>query len=149
MAPGPYRAELLRVKAATTVATAAPTELAIAEFLRTGGYDHHLRTLRRVLHENLQRVAAEVAQRFPEGTRISRPAGGFLLWIELPDAVDALELARRCLLKGVSIAPGPVFSATGEYRNCLRLNAGQRWSPSVAQAVQTIADEAHALARSR
>lgn len=147
--PGPYRTELLRVKAATTVATAAPTELAIAEFLRTGGYDHHLRKLRHVLRENVQRVAAEVAQRFPPGTRISQPAGGFLLWIELPDTVDALELSRRCLLKGVSIAPGPVFSATGDYRSCVRLNAGQRWSPQIAQAVQTIADEARALARSR
>ena len=147
--PGPYRTELLRVKAATTVATAAPTELAIAEFLRTGGYDHHLRKLRRVLHENVQRVAAEVAQRFPPATRISRPAGGFLLWIELPETVDALELSRRCQLEGVSIAPGPVFSATGDYRNCIRLNAGLRWSPHIAQAVQTIADEARSLARSR
>ena len=138
----PYRTELLRVKAATTVATAAPTELAIAEFLRSGGYDHHLRKLRRVLHENVQRVAFEVAQRFPAATRISRPAGGFLLWIELPETVDALELSRRCQSKGVSIAPGPVFSATGDYRSCIRLNAGQRWSPHIARAVQTIADEA-------
>ena len=145
--PGSWRAELLRIKAATTVATAAPTELAIAEFLRTGGYDHHLRKLRRVLRENVQRVAAEVADRFPPGTRISQPAGGLLLWIELPDAVDALELTRRCLARGVSIAPGPVFSATGEYRSCIRLNAGQRWSPHIARAVQTIADEARSLAR--
>ena len=147
--PGEYRTELLRVKAATTVATAAPTELAIAEFLRTGGYDHHLRKLRRVLHENVQRVAAEVAERFPPGTMISRPAGGFLLWIELPERVDALELSRRCQLRGVSVAPGPVFSATGEYRSCIRLNAGLQWSPHIAQAVQTIADEARSLARSR
>ena len=147
--PGAYRAELLRVKAATTVATAAPMELAIAEFLRTGGYDGHLRKLRRVLQENVGRIAVEIPARFPMGTRISQPAGGFLLWIELPDSVDALTLAARCQERGTSIAPGPMFSATGEFRSCIRLNAGQRWSPRTAAAVRTIADAAHELAQGR
>ncbi len=85
----------------------------IAEFLRCGGYGHHLRQLRSTLYANLQRVASEIAIRFPPATRISSRAGGFLLWVELPESVDALERYRRCMVREVSLAPGPVFSATG------------------------------------
>ncbi|WP_420125659.1 PLP-dependent aminotransferase family protein [Longimicrobium sp.] len=145
--PGRYHADVLRLKAATTVATPTPTQLAIAEFLRTGGYDHHVRRLKAALQANVERVTAQVAGRFPPGTRISAPAGGFLLWVELPEAVDALELYARCLGRGVSLAPGPVFSATGGNRNLIRLNGGLLWSPRVEQALNVIAHEAQALVR--
>jgi DNA-binding transcriptional MocR family regulator len=142
MIPGRYRSEVMRLKAATTVATALPPQLAIAEFLRVGGYDHHLRQLTSTLHGNLQRMTSETAVRFPPGTRISSPAGGFLLWVELPESVDALELYRRCMAREVSLAPGPVFSATGGNRNFIRLNGGLLWSPQMEQAVDVIAAEA-------
>ena len=142
LVPGRHRARVLRLKAATSVATPVPTQLAIAEFLRSGGYDHHLRKLKAALRENVQRVIAEVARRFPADTRIGEPAGGFLLWVELPPEIDALDLARRTLRRGVSVAPGPVFSATGEHRNCVRLNGGLLWSPRVVRAISVVAEEA-------
>jgi len=142
MIPGRYRADVMRLKAATTVATALPPQLAIAEFLRVGGYDHHLRQLTSTLRGNLQRMTSEVAVRFPPGTRISSPAGGFLLWVELPESVDTLELYRRCMAREVSLAPGPVFSATGGNRNFIRLNGGLLWSPQIEQGVDVIAGEA-------
>lgn len=142
MIPGRYVRDVVRLKAATSVATALPPQLAIAEFLRVGGYDHHVRQLRSTLHANLQRVASELATRFPPGTRISSPAGGFLLWVELPESVDALELYRRCMVREVSLAPGPVFSATGGNRNFIRLNGGLLWSAQIERAVDIIAGEA-------
>ncbi|HEU0012376.1 MAG TPA: PLP-dependent aminotransferase family protein [Longimicrobium sp.] len=140
--PGAYRADVMRLKAATSVATALAPQLAVAELLASGGYDHHLRKLKAALHDNLQRVAAEVVRRFPAGTRISSPAGGFLLWVELPGGVDAVELYRRCLARGVSLAPGPVFSASGGHHSCIRLNGGLLWSPPIDRGLAVIADEA-------
>lgn len=145
--PGPVRNELLRLKAATTVATSMPAQLAVAEFLRAGGYDHHLRRLRVLLQRNVDRVRAEVLARFPAGTRVSSPSGGFLLWIELPEAADAHAVYERCLLRSVSVAPGPIFSAGGAYRHFLRLNAGLLWSDELARALQVVADEVAAAER--
>ena len=142
MIPGRHREGIMRLKAATTVATALPPQLAIAEFLHVGGYDHHLRQLTSAMHANVQRVASEVAMRFPAGTRVSAPAGGFVLWVELPESVDALELYRRCMARGVSLAPGPVFSATGGNRNFIRLNGGLLWSAQIEGAIDVIAGEA-------
>jgi DNA-binding transcriptional MocR family regulator len=101
-----------------------------------------LRQLKSTLHADVQRVASEVAMRFPQGTRISSPTGGFLLWVELPESVDALELYRRCMVREVSLAPGPVFSATGGNRNFIRLNGGLLWSAQVGRAMDIIAGEA-------
>jgi DNA-binding transcriptional MocR family regulator len=142
MIPGRYRSEITRLKAAMSVATALPPQLAIAELLRSGGYDHHLRQLTSALHANVQRVTSEVAMRFPAGTRVASPIGGFLLWVELPESVDALELYRRCMTRGVSLAPGPVFSATGGNRNFIRLNGGLLWSPQIERAMDIVAGEA-------
>jgi len=147
--PGPYHPTIVRLKAATSVATAVPTQLAIAEFLRTGGYDHHLRKLRATLHGNVQRITSAVAHRLPAGSQMSAPSGGFLLWAKLPERVDSMVLYRRCLTRGVSIAPGTMFSATGVTRHCLRLNAGLLWSGRIVRAIETIAEEATRLATKR
>lgn len=140
MVPGAVRNDVLRLKAATTVATSMPAQLAIAEFLRVGGYDHHLRRLRMKLKHNVERVRAEVLARFPHETRVSSPDGGFLLWIELPESADAARVYEQCRTRGVSIAPGPLFSASGAFRHFLRLNAGLLWSSELARAIQVVAD---------
>jgi DNA-binding transcriptional MocR family regulator len=61
--------------------------------------------------------------------------------VQLPDGVDALHLAERALARGISVTPGPLFSASGAYRNCLRLNCGHIWTDRFDAAVETLAGE--------
>jgi DNA-binding transcriptional MocR family regulator len=138
--PGRYRDRVLHLKLATTAATSAPPQLALAEYLASGGYDRHLHRLRQVLRGTVERFAFEVAERFPAGTRISQPAGGFLLWVQLPEGSDTVDLQRRALKQGLSVAPGPAFSASGDFRDCLRINAGYRWSDRTREALDLITD---------
>ncbi len=141
MVPGPrFEASVRRHKLASTVANATPPQLAVARYLASGRYDDHLRRLRRVLRDNVARMRAEVAARFPEGTRLSRPRGGFLLWVRLPDGVDALALHRRARERGISISPGPIFSPSGDFRHCLRLSAGHLWSERTEWALDELAE---------
>lgn len=137
-APGRFRDAFERLKFATNVATPTLTQRAIAHFLRTGSYDRHLRTLRSRLEDIVERTAAAVAEAFPAGTRVSRPRGGCYLWVELPAAVDALELHARALRAGVAVAPGQIFSATQAHRSCVRLSCGEPWSARTAAAVATV-----------
>lgn len=138
--PGRHRERVLHHKLATTVATPVPTQLAIAEYLSSGGYDPYLRRLRRTFQVNLDRLSFEITKRFPEGTRISRPAGGFLLWVQLPDGTDAVELQRRALARGLSLAPGPAFSASGRFGSYIRVNAGYGWSDRAGKALDMMAE---------
>jgi DNA-binding transcriptional MocR family regulator len=138
VAPGRYRDAVERLKFAQTVATPTLAQMAIADFLENGGYERHLRRLRRALCEQVARVSEAIAEHFPAGTRISRPRGGFLLWVEMPPGKSALELHDRALARGVSVAPGPIFSAKQRFTSCIRVSCGYPWSDAIEQGVRTL-----------
>jgi DNA-binding transcriptional MocR family regulator len=135
IAPGRYRDLVEQLKFAQTIATPTLPQLAVAEFLDTGGYDHHLRQLRRRLFSQVQSMSEAMATHFPAGTRVSRPAGGFVLWVELPPGVSALTLHAKALARGISVAPGPIFSAKPRFSNCIRISCGWPWSETLERAV--------------
>lgn len=143
--PGRFTGEVLKLKR-TMGFSATPTQLAVAEFLRSGSYDRHLRRLRAAYRDQVERMRFEVAQTFPDGTRVSRPQGGFVLWVELPAGVDSMELLDRALAQGVSVAPGTLFSPTQRFRRCIRLNAGMLWNDEVRDAVGRVGALARELA---
>ncbi len=137
MVPGKFRDRTERLKTIFNVATASPTQLAVAEFLANGGYDHHLRTVRKVYARQVAQMREAIGRYFPQGTRVTRPEGGFILWVEMPEQVDAVRLYHDALKKGISIAPGPIFTMGDKFTNCIRLNAAF-WSTTVEQALETI-----------
>lgn len=122
-APGRFRAEVEWLK--FTISAASPTlaQMAVAEFLESGGYDHYLRRIRREYARNVGLMSDTVMRYFPEGTRLTRPSGGFVLWVQLPENVDSLELYELALRSEITLAPGHVFSATNQFSNFIRLNA--------------------------
>jgi DNA-binding transcriptional MocR family regulator len=137
-APGRYQKKVEHLKFTSTIANATLPALAVAEFLATGGYEHHLRKVRRVYAEQVRLMTAAIALAFPEGTKVTRPQGGHVLWVEMPAKVDSLELFHQALAAKVSIAPGPLFSAKQKYRNCVRLNCGTPWGESLEEALRTL-----------
>lgn len=137
-APGQWHDRVERLKFTNTIANASITQMAVAAFLANGGYDHHLRRLRRVYATNVQLMTDAIGQWFPDSTRVTRPRGGFVLWVELPKKIDSLELHRRALAEHVGIAPGPIFTGQNRYRNFIRLNCGQTWSEQIANALRRL-----------
>lgn len=139
-APGIFKARVESLKFMTSMATPTVTQIAIAEFLMTGAYDRYLRKLRGILAQQVHRMRFSVSQYFPRGTRITRPQGGLVLWIELPRSIDSLELQQKALRENISIAPGPIFSAKQKYSNFVRLSCGQMWSEKVDLAVKRLGE---------
>ncbi len=137
IAAGRYRAQVEKLKLVTNIASATPTQLAVAEFLANGGYDRHLRSIRRDYARKAALMGEAIGRFFPEGTRVSRPKGGFSLWVEMPEMVDSLELYGKAVKEGMTIAPGPIFSASGKYRNFVRLNAAF-WSERVEGSIEVL-----------
>lgn len=133
--PGRFKARVEFLKLVSSSATTTLTQLALAEYLRAGGYDRHLRTLRRVCAENVQRMTEAIGRHFPEGTRVTRPLGGLALWVELPEHIQALEVHELALKEKISISPGPLFSAKQGFQNFIRLGAGNPWSEEIERAM--------------
>lgn len=137
-APGRFTQAVARHKLTTTLGVATPVQLALADYLRRGGYDKHLRRLRQNLATRKLRMLQAIARYFPPGTRTTQPEGGYFLWVELPAGADSLRLHRQALEHGISIAPGPIFSASRSFQHCLRLNYGQEWDERMEAALQTL-----------
>jgi DNA-binding transcriptional MocR family regulator len=136
--PGRAYGRVERLKLTTSIATSIPVQDGIAEFLRHGGYDHHLRALRGRFRAQRSQMLRAIATHFPAGTRTTRPGGGYFLWVELPGRGDAMALYRAAAAKGISLAPGPIFSAQRRFANALRLNHGHPWSEAMDKALATL-----------
>ncbi|MGQ8365361.1 PLP-dependent aminotransferase family protein [Glaciecola sp. 1036] len=122
IAPGRYRDKVTHIKYVSSSMCPTLPQLAIGSFIRQGGYDRHLRAMRQSYRKSRDVMLKGIEQHFPQGTRVSFPEGGFILWVELPDSYDAAKLAELAKNQGIILAPGQMFSATGKYRNCLRFN---------------------------
>jgi DNA-binding transcriptional MocR family regulator len=129
---------VLHMKYISTGCTATQPQLAIADFIAGGHFEPHLRRMRTQYQRNRDLMIDWVMQSFPAGTRVSRPQGGFMLWIELPEHFDTLKLNRQLLDQNVQIAVGSIFSASGKYRNCLRMNYASRPDARIEAAVRTV-----------
>src|SRR5881396_3668491 len=134
-APGRFQKRVEHLKFISSIGAPTLLQMAIAEFLANGGYEHHLRRLRRVYAEQVRRVTQVITKYFPAGTKVTRPSGGYVLWVELPRRVNSLELFRRALAEKISIAPGPIFSAKQKLENFIRLSCGAPWSEAMDQAL--------------
>lgn len=137
-AAGRFQAKVEALKLTTTLATPALLETAIASFLENGGYDRHLRRMRAAFATQVEQMIAAVGRHFPPGTKVTRPAGGFVVWVQLPPRADAIRLQERALAAGISLTPGPLFSARQGYRNYIRLSCGYPWSERFDRAVATL-----------
>jgi DNA-binding transcriptional MocR family regulator len=138
VAAGRYSADVSRRKIEASIATSLPVQQGIAQMLRHGAFDTHLTKLRRDLAAS-QLAAMESLQRhFPAGYRVAAPRGGYFLWVECASQVDSLDVHRRALDVGITVAPGPIFSARQQFKNYLRLNTGHPWTSATARAIQTL-----------
>jgi Transcriptional regulators containing a DNA-binding HTH domain and an aminotransferase domain (MocR family) and their eukaryotic orthologs len=138
VAAGRFAEKVQRLKLMTTLSASIPAQAAIADYLQHGGYDKHLRKLRGAFRNQLASMDTALRRYMPEDSHWTLPSGGYFLWLRLPSHVDAMQLHGLAIENGISIAPGPIFSARHEFRNHIRLNFGHPWSDSTESAVQTL-----------
>ena len=138
IAPGKHYDAIKRLKLYHSITSASPEQAAIATFLATGRYEHHLRTLRHTLHGNCLQYIRAISEHFPEGTRVTHPEGGFILWLELDKRIDTHELYHHAMKHRISIAPGALFSMQDRYHHCMRLSYGMVWNAKLEAALKKL-----------
>jgi DNA-binding transcriptional MocR family regulator len=138
VAAGRFARTVGRRKVMSSLATNIPAQNAIALYLRQGGYDRHLGVLRRTFAAQQKSALQALRAHLPPGFTVTQPQGGYFLWLELPDHVDAIDVHRKALEQGFSIAPGPIFSARREFAHCLRLNYGHEWTAASERAIKAL-----------
>jgi DNA-binding transcriptional MocR family regulator len=138
VAAGRFAKAVGRRKVMSSLSTNIPAQNAIARYLQRGGYDRHLGVLRRTFATQQKAALRALRAHLPPGFTVTQPEGGYFLWLEFPDHVDAIDVHRKALEQGFSIAPGPIFSARREFAHCLRLNYGHEWTPASERAIKAL-----------
>jgi DNA-binding transcriptional MocR family regulator len=138
VSPGRFGEQIARLKLMTNISASLPAQLALADYLQHGGYDKHLRKLRHAMEARVASLLVAVARHFPAGVRVTRPPGGYFVWVAFDAGFDALALHEAALARGISVAPGPIFSARRDFRHCLRLNGGHAWDEGLEEAMRTL-----------
>jgi DNA-binding transcriptional MocR family regulator len=136
--PGRFKEQVIRLKRMHTVSTNTLSQAAIALFLSNGRYELHLRHLRKALHTQSLRYVQAISEHFPEDTLMTRPQGGFVLWIELNKRINTYKLHKRALKQNIGIAPGQIFSSQARFENCFRLSYGEPWSNRIEEGIKTL-----------
>ena len=114
-------------------------QLAVAEVLSRGSFDRHLRLARETYRQRRDRLTDLVCQHFPEDTRLSKPQGGFVSWLQLPNQVNATQLYMKAKEQGIIIAPGEIFSSNPQkYRHSIRLSYANEWTKERESAIQLL-----------
>ncbi|WP_432799077.1 PLP-dependent aminotransferase family protein [Poriferisphaera sp. WC338] len=138
---GIWQQQIEQIKLAVNHASSSVGQMTIAHYLNGEGYDRHLRKLRKVYQRQMHLISRYISEYFPSQTRISRPTGGHILWVELPKMVDSIALYEQAMANKIAIAPGPIFCPGMKlYRNCLRLNTGLTWDDRVEPAIQRLGE---------
>ncbi len=136
--PGRFKEQVIRLKRMHTVSTNTLAQAAIALFLSNGRYELHLRHLRKALHTQSLRYVQAICEYFPEDTCMTRPQGGFVLWVELNKKINTYKLHKRALKQNIGIAPGQIFSSQTRFENCFRLSYGEPWSNRIEEGIMTL-----------
>ena len=138
IAPGKYKAKLLKLKLIHSISSTSLIQEAVGNFFKSGKYEHHLRSLRKTLYSNYQNYVQAIAEYFPIGTKTSRPQGGLAIWVELPEGTNTLNLYNLAIKHKISIAPGRMFTLQNQFENCIRLNIGLPWTEELKFKLKTL-----------
>jgi DNA-binding transcriptional MocR family regulator len=138
VAPGRYKEQIMKLKMVHAISTCTITHEAVANFLKNGRYENHLRKMRQTLQTNYHNYSNTIAEFFPEGTKISRPRGGLAIWVELNKKIDTTELYDIALKHKISISPGRMFSLQHQFENCMRLCIGLPWTEELQHKLKKL-----------
>ena len=136
--PGRFLDRALDAKSTTNVNVATPQQLALAEYLGGGGYERHLKRLRRILEGQMRAMQASIARHFPQDTRMTAPRGGTELWLELPRGVDSIRYYMEARNRRIGVCPGVIFSTQDRYGNFIRMNCGNPFTPELERGVAVL-----------
>ena len=125
--PGKFLEQVKQIKRIHNISSPTLTQAAIAHYLQHGRYEYHLKNMRKALHTQCLRYLQAIIDYFPEDTKVSRPHGGFILWVELNKKVNTFKLRIEAMKHHISIVPGKIFSASSNYNNCIRISFAKLW----------------------
>lgn len=144
---GKFSDDIRQIKRIRDISCPTLTQVAMAYFLKNGRYEYHLKQIRKALHTQSLRYLQAIIEYFPAETKVSRPQGGFTLWLELPKKVDGFKLRAEAMKQNISLVPGKIFSANCNYSNFIRISFGKPWCEDMDYGLMQLGKMVHRMAK--
>jgi len=143
--PGINTDRFREVKQISCLGGPAILQEALADYLADGCYEAHIKSFRKKIYQQTYKIRALIEEFFPEGIKVTRPQGGFFLWVEFPEGFDSLKLYRMAYENRIGIVPGPVFSVIENYVNAVRISCGAEVTEEIVEGIRKLGELAKSM----
>ena len=107
--------------------------------IELGLVDENLALLKDTYSRRMLAMCAALRRQMPESVGFMEPAGGFFIWLSLPEGGDALEILPKAKERNIEFMPGPKFSSRQGLKNCLRLSFAYYDTPDLLKGIERLA----------
>ncbi len=115
-------ARMTMAKETADVCTDVLSQSIAAEFFKGGHLKDHLGRLIGTYQGRRDAMLSAIDQYFPKSIRYNRPLGGFFVWAELPEHLNAVTLFEKAIAAKVAYVVGTAFyTKEGQGLNTLRM----------------------------
>ncbi|WP_243723419.1 PLP-dependent aminotransferase family protein [Actinomadura sp. 7K507] len=122
LAPHAVRAKLVLAAESAILCPSNFSQLAVREYLATQPWQEQIKDFRELYRTRRDTMLGSLEQFMPDGCTWTRPAGGFFVWLTLPEGLDAKAMAPRAIAERVAYVPGTGFYADGTGHRHMRLS---------------------------
>jgi DNA-binding transcriptional MocR family regulator len=136
--PKHFIARLTEAKEASDLHSDQLSQAVLLRFATSGRLEAHLNKMLRTGAAQLKAVLEGCARELPSGSEYTRPQGGMNVWIKLPEAMDASDLAIRAARESVSFLPGKYFAVSRPQTSSLRLSFAGLEPAKIAWGMQVL-----------
>ncbi|MGV9310732.1 aminotransferase-like domain-containing protein [Streptomyces sp. NPDC003691] len=140
LAPAAVREKLVLAAESAMLSHAVFNQLAVDRYLRTQPWPEQMRDFRAMYRERRDTMLDALEKYMPPGVSWTRPAGGFFVWVTLPEVLDSKAMLPRAVQSRVAYVPGTGFYADGGGRRAMRLSYCYPPPERIRDGVRLLAD---------
>ena len=122
LAPHAVREKLVLAQESATLCPPVFSQFAIANYLSTQDWRGQITVFKDMYRKRRDAMLRALADEMPAGTTWTHPAGGFFVWVTLPEGLDSQAMLPRGVNARVAFVPGPAFYADGQGARNVRLS---------------------------
>ena len=111
LAPHAVREKLVLAQESATLCPPSFSQMAVSAYLATSDWQGQVKHFCELYRERRDAMLEALTDHMPAGTRWTVPAGGFYVWLTLPDGLDAKAMLPRAVTARVAYVPGTAFYA--------------------------------------
>jgi DNA-binding transcriptional MocR family regulator len=145
VAPPAIRDKLILAAESAILCHSSFAQLTVREYLATQPWREQIKEFRQLYRERRDATLSALSELMPAGCRWTQPAGGFYVWLQLPEGIDAKAMLPRAISGRVAYVPGTGFyadgSGTGFARLCYAFPTPERIREGVGRLASVISEE--------